>query len=119
MNNNLLNILAHSNKDIHNQDLMNYLSGKLSAAEEHKVEVAMLESDITNDAVEGLAALQNNRIEPAVDHVNHKLKKYLQKKKFKTAKRSIKDLQWQYVAIAVILVIILVAFILITKHLGS
>jgi anti-sigma factor RsiW len=119
MNNNLLNILAHSNKDIHNKDLMNYLSGKLTAAEKHRVEEAMLDNDIMNDAVEGLAALQNNRIEPAVDHVNHKLKRYLQKKKFKTAKRSIKDLQWQYVAIAVVLVIILVAFILIINYLGS
>ena len=33
MNDDLLNILSNSNKDIDNQKLMDYLSGKLSAAE--------------------------------------------------------------------------------------
>ena len=119
MNNDLLNILAHSNKDIHNQDIMNYLSGKLSAEEKHMMEVAMLENEIIDDAVEGLSALPNDHIAPAVDHVNHNLKKYLEQKKSKKARWNIKDLQWQYIAIALILTIVLLAVILIIKHLEN
>ncbi len=38
MNQDLLNILANSNKDIDNQKLMDYLNGKLSDDEKHELE---------------------------------------------------------------------------------
>ena len=42
MNPDLLNILSHSNKDIDNQKLMDYLSGKLSEKERQEVEQMVL-----------------------------------------------------------------------------
>ena len=38
MSSDLLNILSNSNKDIDNQKLMDYISGKLSGKEKHEVE---------------------------------------------------------------------------------
>ena len=52
MNDDLLNILSNSNKDIDNQRLMDYLSGKLTEKERHEVEKMMAGDDFMNDAVE-------------------------------------------------------------------
>ena len=54
MSKDLLNILANSNKDIDNQKLMDYLSGKLSQQEQHEIEKEMAGNELVNDAVEGL-----------------------------------------------------------------
>ena len=54
----LKDILSNSNKDIDNQKLMDYLSGKLSAEEKHDVEKEMSGSDFMNDAVEGLEKIK-------------------------------------------------------------
>ena len=54
MNKDLLNILANSNKDIDNQQLMDYLSGKLSGEDLHELERSMAGDEFLNDAVEGL-----------------------------------------------------------------
>jgi anti-sigma factor RsiW len=54
MSDDLLNILSNSNKDIDNQKLMDYLSDKLSAEEKHEVEKTLVDSELMNDAVEGL-----------------------------------------------------------------
>ena len=44
MNKDLLNILANSNKDIDNQQLMDYLSGNLSGEPLHDVERTMADN---------------------------------------------------------------------------
>jgi hypothetical protein len=59
MTDDLLNILSNSNKDIDNQKLMDYVSGKLSAEEKHEFEKTLVDSEILNDAVEGLEGFKN------------------------------------------------------------
>ena len=44
MHEDLLNILSDSNKDIDNQKLMDYISGKLSAEQKHEVEKWMIDN---------------------------------------------------------------------------
>ena len=61
MNYDLLNILSNSNKDVDNQKLMDYLSDKLSAEEKHEFEKSLLDSDLENDAVEGLSQFKNKK----------------------------------------------------------
>jgi len=61
MNNDLLNILGNSNKDIDNQKLMDYLSGKLSDQEKHEVEMWMVDNDFENEALEGLQQMSGNK----------------------------------------------------------
>ena len=54
MSNDLLNILSNSNKDIDNQKLMDYISGKLSGSEKHQVEQWMIDNNFESEAMEGL-----------------------------------------------------------------
>jgi hypothetical protein len=118
MDDDLLNILSNSNKDIDNQKLMDYLSGKLSEDEKHELEKKMIDSEMMNDVVEGLEQLKNKKdVSSLVEQLNTNLKKQLEKKKSKKKKRQIKDMPWLYLSIILILLIILISFLVIKRHL--
>ena len=120
MSDELLNILSNSNKDIDNQKLMDYLSDKLSAEEKHELEKKMVDSEMLNDIVEGLGKFKNKKeVTALVEQLNTNLKKQLEKKKSRKQKRQIKDLPWLYLSIILILLIILISFLVIKKHLDS
>jgi len=71
MNKDLLNILSDSNKDIDNQQLMDYLSGRLSDKERHEVEQKMAGNELLNDAVEGLQGFSDKKnVQAYVDQLN-------------------------------------------------
>ena len=119
MSDELLNILSNSNKDIDNQKLMNYLSGKLSAHEKHDFEKSLVDSEMLNDAIEGLEKLKNKNVSVLVEQLNTNLHKQLEKKKAKKLKRRVKDFPWLYLSIILILLIILISFLVIKRHLDS
>lgn len=116
MNNDLLNILSNSNKDIDNQKLMDYLSGKLPEQERHEVEKWLVDNDFANEAVEGLQDFSGKKnLQVYVDHLNKELNQYIQQKKERREKRRIKEFPWVYVAIVFILVIAVVAYLVIKR----
>ena len=120
MSDELLNILSNSNKDIDNQKLMDYLSDKLSKEEKYEFEKNIAESDMLNDVVEGLEKFKNKKdVSLFIEQLNTNLKKQLEKKKSKKLKREIKNLNWLYFSIIMILVIILIGFLIIKKHLEN
>ena len=115
----LLNILSNSNKDIDNQKLMDYLSNKLSAEEKHEFEKNLLDSDLVKDAVEGLEKFKNKKdLNLFVEQLNSNLKKQLNRRKIKKEKRVLKDVPWLYYSIILIIIIILIGFFIIWKHLN-
>lgn len=116
MNRDLLNILSNSNKDIDNQKLMDYLAGKLSEQDKHEVELWMLENDFENEAIEGLSQVSGKTtIDAYVDQLNKDLNQYIQKKKHLRQKRKIQESPWVYIAIVLILILAVVAFVVIRK----
>ena len=116
MSDDLLNILSNSNKDIDNQKLMDYLSGKLSDTEKHAFEEAMIDSDFMIDAVEGLESFEEQTdIDLYARQLNKKLKEKLEKKKLKRNRREIKDLPWFFYAIILILILIVISFVILRK----
>jgi anti-sigma factor RsiW len=116
MNNDLLNILSNSNKDIDNQQLMDYLSGQLSGEQQHEVERSMAESEFVNDAVEGLQRITNKKdLQSYVDQLNAGMQKTLQKKKQRRLKRRLKEEPWSYLAVLVVLVLCVIAYIVVRK----
>lgn len=118
MNDDLLNILSNSNKDIDNQKLMDYLSGKLSATEKHEFEKTLTDSDLISDAVEGLQQFENKKDPLAyAEQLNQNLHKQLQKKKQVKEKHHLKDTPWLYFTIILIIIIILIGFFVIWKYL--
>lgn len=118
MDEDLLNILSNSNKDIDNQKLMDYLSDKLSAEEKHEFEKTLVDSGLESDAVEGLAGFKNKKDPLAyAEQLNSNLQKQLRKKKFAKEKRRFKDLPWLYFSIIIIIIILLTGFFVIWKFL--
>lgn len=116
MNNDLLNILSNSNKDIDNQQLMDYLSGQLSAEQQHAVERSMADSEFMSDAVEGLQNIPNKKdLQTYVEELNAALQKSMQKKKQRRQKRRLKDEPWAYIAVILILLLCIIAYVLVRK----
>lgn len=113
----LLNILSNSNKDIDNQKLMDYLSGKLSANEKHELEKQMAENELMNDAVEGLQQFKDQKkLEGYVDQLQKQLNEYLEKKKARRAKwfKGRYD-QWIILSIVLVLLLIVIAYVVIRR----
>ena len=111
MNHDLLKILADSNKEIDNQKLMDYLAGHLSGTEAHEVERWMAESELVNDAVEGLQQVKTGKgIEALVEQLNSDLRKKLNHKKTGRNKRKLQEYPWVYLAIILILLLVIAAW---------
>ncbi|HTR28519.1 MAG TPA: hypothetical protein VMH27_04575 [Puia sp.] len=111
MNKDLLNILANSNKDIDNQQLMDYLSGNLSGEELHDVERSMADNEFLNDAVEGLQQLSNRKnLQTYLDELNSGLQKSMAKKKQRRLKRRLKEDPWTYLTLGLVIFLCLVAY---------
>lgn len=116
MSGNLLDILSDSNKDIDNQKLMDYISGRLSAAGRHEVESWMIDNPFFNDSVEGLQeAGDEKRVQSSVDHINRQLLKYLEQRKRRKEKRKLPSNPWSYVAVIVILLLAVLLYMVISK----
>lgn len=113
MKNNLINILANSNKDLDNQVLMDYVNGKLSHAEQHAVEEWLEENQFAADALEGLQEFGNkDQLYEYVRQLNLELKAFLLQKKHRREQRRWKDLPWSYMAILFILCLAVIAYVL-------
>ena len=54
MRNDLLDILSSKTSAITNEQLIDYLTGKMSDEQKHELEKTMLNSGMDNDAIEGL-----------------------------------------------------------------
>jgi hypothetical protein len=116
MNKDLLNILANSNKDIDNQQLMDYLSGKLSGEALHELERSMAGDEFLNDAVEGLQQVRNQKnMQGYVEELNAAMQKSLEKKKTRRLRRRLKEEPWTYLAIILVLVLCVLAYVVIRK----
>ena len=116
MNKDLLNILTNSNKDIDNQQLMDYLSGKLSGEALHEVEQSMAENEFFNDAVEGLQQMSNKKnMQAYVDELNASMQKTLEKKKRRRLKRRLKEEPWGVIAIVLVITLCILAYIIIRQ----
>lgn len=113
----LLNILGDSNKDIDNQKLMDYLSGKLSEKEKHDVEKQMADNEMLNDAVEGLQQFKDKKkAEMYADQLQKQLQQYIREKKARREKRTkIIDNQWIYLAILLVIALAIIAYVVISK----
>ena len=116
MNKDLLNILSNSNKDIDNQLLMDYLSGKLSDEARHEFERSMADNEFLNDAIEGLQQMSNKKdMQAYVDELNAAMQKTLAKKKSRRLKRRLKEEPWPLFAIVIVISLCILGYIIIRK----
>ena len=120
MNNDLKDILANTNKDIDNQQLMDYLSNQLSKADAHAVEKNMADNEFMNDAIEGLQKMDSKKdLQAYVEELNEGLQKQIVKNKTRKEKRRLKDQPYTYVALVIILILLVICFMIIKRHLDA
>ncbi|MFN4007005.1 MAG: hypothetical protein ACK4HE_05795 [Chitinophagaceae bacterium] len=102
-----------------NEQLLNYLSGKLDAANAHALEQQMQNDPFVDDAVEGLQALNKNPIalQQTVYSINKKLQQHLNEKKQLAEKRKIKEMPWIAMAIALVLFLSVAGYFIIRLYL--
>jgi hypothetical protein len=114
MNPDLFNILSHSNKDIDNQKLMDYLSGKLSEPEKQHLEQMAAGNALLNDALEGLQRLSDHKkLQAYVEQLNKELHQHIQKKSKRLERRRIREYPWIYLAAVLILLFCILGYLII------
>lgn len=117
MNPDLKNILDQSNKDIDNQQLMQYLQQQLSKDALHDFEAQLNDDEFMNDAVEGLQALPEQKIPVYLEQLQQNLKQQVQQQN-KRKKKRWKDNPQSYLIILLVLLLILLAYFVTSKFLA-
>jgi hypothetical protein len=95
------------------EKLLAYLDGKLSAAEQHEVEEWLADDGMERDALEGLYGHAATDTKHSIDKINHRLRKNMLYKKRK--RRPLKTDQFSWMAILIILLLVVIAYIVIRK----
>jgi len=109
----LTNILQPDD-ELNEEQLKKYVSGETSPEEMHHVEKQIAGSDFVNDAVEGLQAFSSKqKLDDYVSQLNKNLHQHLTTKKERKEKRKIANLSWIIVAVIVILLLCILAYIVI------
>ena len=117
MNNNLKDILATSNKDLDNQQLMDYLSQQLNAEDNHAIETTMADDEFTNDAIEGLQEIKKKKDLPLYVHqLNKEFQEQHLKGKKRKQKFSIKHQSYTYFAVLLIILLLIICINLLRKN---
>jgi hypothetical protein len=116
MSDNLKDILSNSNKDIDNQQLMDYLSNQLSKAQSHEMEANMADDPFLNDAVEGLQEISDkDAIGNYTLMLNQELQKVVSKHKKARDRRRWKDSPTIYIVIITVLLFMVLCYFLLKK----
>ena len=105
-------ILSNNKGKLPEEKLLAYLEGRLSPGEQHEVEQWLAEEGMESDALEGLKNLQPTETKDAVSHINNRLIKALLDKRHKR-RRQIVNNPWSWLAIFIILVLIVLAYMII------
>ena len=105
------NKITQANND---ERLMKYLEGKLSGEELHEFEKQMAESDLLNDAVEGLETVkQQKNIDVYVNDLNKHLHNYTSSKKKRRLKNRLELNDWTLLSIFLIIALCIVGYVVI------
>ena len=91
--------------------LMAYLEGKLPPSEQHDIEHWLSEEGMESDAIEGLRTIKTGDTIHTVNKLKHELRKIITAKKHK--RRPLKTDHFTWMAIAIILLLAVVAYIVI------
>ena len=108
-----LSNIWNADDELNEEQLMNYVKGKVPAEEAHAVERKMAGSSFVNDAVEGLQNFSSSEnISASVQEINEQLHQRLTDiRKKKT--RGVKGLSWEIIAVIIVIVLCLIGYIIV------
>lgn len=93
--------------------LMAYLEGKLSPTEQHEVEQWLADEGMESDAMEGLRSMDLNETKHTVARLNRKLHQSIANKK-RPRRQSLSN-QFSWLAILIVLLLVIIAYIIVRK----
>jgi len=103
----------NTDDELNEEQLMNYVKGKSTGEGAHAVERKMAESPFVNDAVEGLQNFSSTeKINAYKKDINEQLHQKLEEKKSRR-KKVIGNLSWEIVAVIVIILLCLLAYVIV------
>lgn len=105
-------ILKQEDGKLPEDKLLAYFEGKLSPEEQHEVEHWLAQEGMEADALEGLQTIPANEARAASLIINHQLSKELSKKKHKRKTSVIKNNSWAWVAVVIILLLAIIAYVI-------
>jgi len=105
----------HASNRLSEEILIAWLDGSLSPAEQHEVEQWLADEGMESDALEGLRSLKPAETKKSVKKLNHRLRKTLLHKKHSRRKANADYFTW--IAIAIVLLLAVVAYLAIRKTL--
>ncbi len=92
--------------------LLAYLEGRLSPAEQREVEALLAEEGMESDALEGLQQLPADKTRHIAERINYRLQHDLKKNRHR-GKKHFSDNKWGWLAVLVILILVVLAYIVI------
>lgn len=114
----LKDIFANDGVPIDKDTLLKYVNGDLPAEKMHQVESLLLESDLLNDAVEGLKNMApGKKLSEIEQDIESRLKKQLQKRNEKKTRRIIKEMPWIYIFIVIVILLLVISFAVVKSYL--
>jgi hypothetical protein len=115
MSGELKDILSHLNPETDQEVLLQYLQGRLNAAQQHNVEEGSLQDDFDADALEGLGELEDKKnLQLVVEGLNKDLKKRTGKKKHRR-KPDLKIEPWLIITILTVIVLVIISFFILHR----
>ncbi len=107
---NELNNIWNADDELNEEQLLNYINGKLTEAEANAFEQQMAGSSFLNDSVEGLQQFSSpEKINVFTQQLNESLRKKIAVRK-KKSKRSFKGLSWELIAIIAVIVLCVLTY---------
>lgn len=108
------NNIFKKDADVSEEELLQYLNQELSEAEMQAIEEKMADSAFHQDALEGLAQINNkSSIQSITNSLNQQLSKQISRRSKRTKKRPIQDQQWLIVVVLSVLILSIVGYLLI------
>ena len=106
----------NSNINPSKDQLLQYLQGEMSEVDKHEFEKEMSDSDLLNDAVEGLQDFNStDKLNNYVSDLNKQLKKYTASKKKRRFDYKLQFNFWGIISIILIITLIIIAFFILKK----
>jgi hypothetical protein len=109
----LLDILSHKESPISNQQLVDYLTGKMDDEQSNAFEKSVISNGMDNEALEGLQMLRNKeKITQYQLEINRSLRENLHQKKSAKKKKNIVQLPYLVILTVALLALIILVWVL-------
>ncbi len=108
--------ISSNERPVNQEKLIEYLEGSLSALERQHIEKQLEEDEFLNDAMEGLHQITDSQqIKQVVNDLNRSIQKQITTQQRKKNKQPIFSLYWVYIAIILLIILILSAYLILSQ----